>query len=183
MFFSLVSIIIQFLSYFHVLLVIFIKIMVKKKRKWSFFSTGHPPWYIIVAISLCWLVLVIGFNNNSIWSIFESSSSCKTNFYCEPLKHVLFRKRDMQSTLTQSVILRLNLCNKTTVKWYNKRIYVSINTVSFSIYFPFYVIFIKKNGKKRDCNFQHGAPITEGCWRTSASSCCKSWRGSCGHRS
>ena len=30
---------------------------------------------------------------------------------------------------------------------------------------------------------QHRAPIMEGCWRTSASSCCKSWRGSCGHRS
>ena len=96
----------------------------KKKGIGIFFSTGHTPWYIIVAISLCWLVLVIGFNNNSIWSIFESSSSCKTNFYCEPLKHVLFRKRDMRSTLTQSVILKLNLCNKTTVKWYNKRIYV-----------------------------------------------------------
>ena len=59
----------------------------------------------------------------------------------------------------------------------------SINTVAFSIYFPFYVIFIKKWQKTSDCNFQHRAPIMEGCWRTSASSCCKSWRGSCGHRS
>ena len=80
-------------------------------------------WYIIIAISLSWLVLVIGFNNNS------------------------------------------------------------VNTVSFSIYLPFYVIFIKKWQKIRDCNFEHRAPIMEGCWRTSASGCCKSWRGSCGHRS
>ena len=87
-----------------------------------FFSTGFPPWYIIIAISLSWLVLVIGFSSNR------------------------------------------------------------INTVSFSIYFPFYVIFIKK-WQKKDCNFQHRAPIMECCWGTSASSCCKSWRGSCGHRS
>ena len=121
MFFSLVSIIIQFLFYFHVLHVIFIKIMAKKGI--DIFSTGHPPWYIIIAISLSRLVLVIGFNNNS------------------------------------------------------------INTVSFSIYFPFYVILIKKWQKTSDCNFRHRAPIMEGCWGTSASSCCKSWRGSCGHRS
>ena len=92
-----------------------------KNQGIDIFSTGYPPWYIIIAISLSWLVLVIGFNNNS------------------------------------------------------------INTVSFSIYFPFYVIFIKKWQKTSDCNFQHRAPIMEGCWRTSASSCCKSWRGSCGH--
>ena len=120
-FLSLVSKIIQFLFYFHVLHVIFIKIMAKKGI--NFFSTGNPPWYIIIAISLSRLVLVIGFNNNS------------------------------------------------------------INTVSFSIYFPFYVIFIKKWQKTSDCNFQHRTPIMEGCWRTSASGCCKSWRGSCGHRS
>ena len=94
-----------------------------KKQGIDIFSTGHPPWYIIIAVLLSWLLLVIGFNNNS------------------------------------------------------------INTVSFSIYFPFYVIFIKKWQKTSDCNFQHRAPIMEGCWRTSASSCCKSWRGSCGHRS
>ena len=122
MFFSLVSIKIQFLFYFHVPHVIFIKIMAKIKEL-IFLSTGHPPWYIIIAISLSRLVLVIGFNNNS------------------------------------------------------------INTVSFPTYFPFYVIFIKKWQKTSDCNFQHRAPIMEGCWRTSASSCCKSWRGSCGHRS
>ena len=102
--------------------VIFIKITAKIKEL-IFFSTGHPPWYIIIAISLSRLVLVIGFNNNS------------------------------------------------------------INTVPFSIYFPFYVIFIKKWQKTSDCNFQHRAPIMEECWRTSASSCRKSWRGSCGHRS
>ena len=66
------------------------------------FSTGNPPWYIIIAISLSWLVLVIGFNNNS------------------------------------------------------------INTVSFSIYLLFYVIFIKKWHKTGDCNFQHRPPIMEG---------------------
>ena len=79
------------------------------------FSTGYPPWYIIIAVSLRWLILVIGFNNNS------------------------------------------------------------INTVSLFIYFPFYVIYIKKWQKTSDCNFRHRAPIMEGCWRTSASGCCKSW--------
>ena len=57
------------------------------------FSTGHPPWYIIIAISLSWLVLVIDFNKNN------------------------------------------------------------INTVSFSIYLPFYVIFIKKGKKKQGIAF------------------------------
>ena len=109
-------------SHFPFFYVIFITIMAKNKQ-FIFVSTGNPPWYIIIAISLSWLVLVIGFNNNS------------------------------------------------------------INTVSLSIYLPFYVIFIKKWQKTSDCNFQHRAPIMEGCWRTSASSCCKSWRGSCGHRS
>ena len=92
-----------------------------KKQGIDIFSTGHPPWYIIIAISSSWLVLDIGFNNNG------------------------------------------------------------INTVSLSIYLPFYVIFIKKWQKTKDCNFQHRAPIVEGCWRTSASSCCKSWKGSGGH--
>ena len=94
-----------------------------KNQGIDIFSTGYPPWYIIIAISLRWLILVIVFNNNG------------------------------------------------------------INTVSFSIYFPFYVIHIKKWQKASDCNFRHREPIMEGCWRTSASSCCKSWRGSCGHRS
>ena len=58
------------------------------------------------------------------WSILESSSSCKTNFYCKPLKHVLFRKRDIRSTLTQSVIIKRNFCSKTRVQLYNKQIYV-----------------------------------------------------------
>ena len=97
MFFSLVSIIIQFLFYFHVLHVIFIKIMAKNEEL-IFISTGYPPWYIIIAISLSSLVLVIGFNNNS------------------------------------------------------------INTVSFSIYFPFYVIFIKKWQKKANAIFSTGHP-------------------------
>ena len=61
MFFSLVSIIIQFLFYFHVLHVIFIKIMAKK-RNWYFLAQVR---YIISAISLSWLALVIGFNNNN----------------------------------------------------------------------------------------------------------------------
>ena len=123
MFFSLVSIIIQFLFYFHVLHVIFIKIMAKIKEL-IFISTGHPPWYYIISISLSSLVLVIGFNNNS------------------------------------------------------------INTASFFHLLPFLCDFHKKKmAKKGNCNFQHRAPIMECCWRTSASSCCKSWRGSCGHRS
>ena len=42
---------------------------------------------------------------------------------------------------------------------------------------------LKKWKKTNDCNFRHREPIMEGCWRTSASNCCKSWRGSCGHRS
>ena len=69
-----------------------------KKQGIDIFSTGHPPWYIIIAISLNLLVLVIGFNNNS------------------------------------------------------------INTVSFSIYLPFYVIFIKKWEATWDCNFSTGHP-------------------------
>ena len=99
LFLSLVSIIIQFLFYFLVFHVIFIKIMAKIKELIFFFSTGYPPWYIIIAISLSWLVLVIGFNSNR------------------------------------------------------------INTVSFSIYFPFYVIFIKKWQKTIDSNFRHRPPI------------------------
>ena len=83
LFLSLVSIIIQFIFLFSCLSCDFHQNNGKKN-----FSTGYPPWYIIIAISLSWLVLVIGFNNNS------------------------------------------------------------INTVSFSIYFPFYVIFIKKWQKK-----------------------------------
>ena len=87
MFFSLVSIIIQFLFLFSCLSCDFHQNN-GKNQGIDIFSTGYPPWYIIIAISLSWLVLVIGFNNNS------------------------------------------------------------INTVSFSIYLPFYVIFIK-NGKKQ----------------------------------
>ena len=87
MFFSLVSIIIQFLFLFSCLSCDFHQNN-GKNQGIDIFSTGYPPWYIIIAISLSWLVLVIGFNNNS------------------------------------------------------------INTVSFSIYFPFYVIFIKKWQKK-----------------------------------
>ena len=123
LFLSLVSIIIQFIFLFSCPLCDFHQNNGKKIWNWYFLSTGYPPWYIIIAISLSWLVLVIGFNNNS------------------------------------------------------------INIVSLFIYFPFYVIFIKKWQKRSDCNFQHRAPIMEGCWRTSASSCCKSWRDSCGHRS
>ena len=122
LFLSLVSIIIQLLSLFSCLSYDFHQNN-GKHQGIDIFSTGYPPWYIIIAVSLSWLILVIGFNNNS------------------------------------------------------------INTVSLLIYFPFYVIFIKKWQKRSDCNFQHRAPIMEGCWRTSASSCCKSWRGSCGHRS
>ena len=62
------------------------------------FSTGYPPWYIIIAILLSWLVLVIGFNNKS------------------------------------------------------------INTVSFSIYLPFYVIFIKNGEKQGIAIFSTGHP-------------------------
>ena len=88
LFLSLVSIMIQFLFSFSFLSCDF-RQNNGKKQGIDIFSTGHPPWYIIIAISLSWLVLVIGFNNNS------------------------------------------------------------INTVSFSIYLPFYVIFIK-NGKKQE---------------------------------
>ena len=59
------------------------------KNKELIFLAQGTHQYIIVAISLRWLFLVIGFNNNS------------------------------------------------------------INTVSFSIYLPFYEIFIKKSGKKQ----------------------------------
>ena len=74
-----------------------------KKQGIDIVSTGNRPWDIIIVISLSSLVLVIGFNNDS------------------------------------------------------------INTVSFSIYVPSYVIFTKKWQKTRDCNFQHRPPIMEGC--------------------
>ena len=92
MFFSLVSIIIQFLVKFSCLSCDFHQNN-GKNQGIDICSTGYPPWYIIIAISLSWLVLVIGFNNNS------------------------------------------------------------INTVSFSIYFPFYVIFIKKWQKNKWLQF------------------------------
>ena len=69
-----------------------------KKKELIVFRTGHPPWYIIIAISLSWLVSVIGFNNNR------------------------------------------------------------INTVSISIYFPFYVIFTKKCQRKGIAIFSTGHP-------------------------
>ena len=69
-----------------------------KKMELIFFKHRVPTKYIIIAISLSWLVLVIGFNNNS------------------------------------------------------------INIVSFSIYFPFYVIFIKKWQKKGIAIFSTGNP-------------------------
>ena len=65
------------------------------------FSTGYPPWYIIIAILLSWLVLVIGFNNKS------------------------------------------------------------INIVSFSIYLPFYVIFIKEWQKQGIAIFSTGHPSSK----------------------
>ena len=58
------------------------------------------------------------------WSILASGSSCKTNFYCKPPKTMLFCKQDIRNKLTQSVILKCNLCNKTTVKLYNEQMYV-----------------------------------------------------------
>ena len=98
LFLSLVSIKIQFLFLFSCLSCDFHQNN-GKNQGIDICSTGYPPWYIIIAISLSWLVLVIGFNNNS------------------------------------------------------------VNTVSFSIYFPFYVIFIKKWQKTIDSNFRHRPPI------------------------
>ena len=69
-----------------------------KKQGIDIFSTGSPPWNIIIAILLNWLVLVIGFSNNS------------------------------------------------------------INTVSFFIYLPFYVIFIKEWQKQGIAIFSTGHP-------------------------
>ena len=69
-----------------------------KKQGIGIFSTGHPPWNIIIAILLNWLVLVIGFSNNS------------------------------------------------------------INTVSFFIYLPVYVIFIKEWQKQGIAIFSTGHP-------------------------
>ena len=69
-----------------------------KKQGIDISSTGHPPWNIIIAILLNWLVLDIGFNNNS------------------------------------------------------------INTVSFFIYLPFYVIFIKEWQKQGIAIFSTGHP-------------------------
>ena len=119
-----------------------------------------------------WLVFVIGFNNNTIFFYFL-------------VFHVIFIKIMAKKIFSTGyppwyIIIAISLSWLVLVIGFNNN---SINTVSFSIYFPFYVIFIKKWQKTSDCNFQHRAPIMEGCWRTSASSCCKSWRGSCGHRS
>ena len=48
-----------------------------KKQGVDIFSTGHPPCYFIIAISLLsWLVLVIGFNNNSINRVSFSMYLC-----------------------------------------------------------------------------------------------------------
>ena len=69
-----------------------------KKQGIDIFSTGNLPWYIIIAISSSWLVLVISFNNNS------------------------------------------------------------INTVPFSSYLPFDVIFIKNGKKQRIAIFSTGHP-------------------------
>ena len=67
-FLSLVSKIIQFLFLFSCLSCDFHQNN-GKKRNW-YFSTGFPPWYIIIAISLSWLVLVIGFNNKFKYNFF-----------------------------------------------------------------------------------------------------------------
>ena len=64
-----------------------------KNNEWIFLAQATHQ-YIIIAISLSWIVLVIGFNNNN-----------------------------------------------------------SINTVSFSIYLPSYVIFIKKWQKNKELQF------------------------------
>ena len=69
LFLSLVSIIIQFLFLFSCLSCDFHQNN-GKNQGIDIFSTGHPPWYIIIAISLSWLVLVIGFYNNSINTVF-----------------------------------------------------------------------------------------------------------------
>ena len=123
LFLSLVSIIIQFLFSFICLSCDFHQNN-GKKQGIDIFSTGHPPWYIIIAILLSWIGLVIGFNNNS------------------------------------------------------------INTVSFSI-FMLFMWFSSKNGKKQGIAiFSTGSPSGKsGEELHRSSSCCKSWRGSCGHRS
>ena len=101
LFLSLVSIIIQFLFLYSCHSCDFHQNN-GKNQGIDIFSTGHPPWYIIIAISLSWLVLVIGFNINSIIKFLFPSTSL-------------------------------------------------------------FLWFSSKNGKrKKDCNFQHGAPIIEG---------------------
>ena len=65
LFLTLVSIMIQFLFSLSFLSCDF-RQNNGKKQGMNIFSTGYPPWYIIIAILLSWLVLVIGFNNKSI---------------------------------------------------------------------------------------------------------------------
>ena len=92
---------------------------INSSRSWANWNSGH-----YTEVCLHYREMFNSVPVEPCWSVFESSSSCKTNLYCEPLKHLLFRKRDIRRTLTQSVILKRNLCNKTTVNLYNKQIYV-----------------------------------------------------------
>ena len=74
LFLSLVSIIIQFLFLFSCHSCDFHQNN-GKSQGIDIISTGYPPWYIIISISVSWLVLVIGFNNNSTghpsWKVVE----------------------------------------------------------------------------------------------------------------
>ena len=88
-------------------------------RSWANWNSGH-----YTEVCLHYREMFNSVPVEPCWSVFQSSSSGKTNLYCEPLKHLLFRKRDIRRTLTQSVILKRILCNKTTVNLYNKQIYV-----------------------------------------------------------
>ena len=144
-----------------------------------------------------WLVFVIGFNNNTMFFLF-SCLSCDfhqnngkkqgIDIFSTGHPHngnrcwfaCFVPKKGKDRSFVASIIIAISLSLLVLVIGFNNN---SINTVSFSIYLPFYVIFIKKWQKTRDCNFHHRASIMEGCWRTSASSCCKSLRGSCGHQS
>ena len=44
--------------------------------------------------------------------------------YCKPQSTCYFFQQDIQSTLTQTIILIRTLCNTVTIKLYNKEIYV-----------------------------------------------------------
>ena len=131
MFLSLVSIKIQFLFYFHVLHVIFIKIMAKIKEL-IFLSTGHPPWYIIIAISLSRLVLFI------VMVVYKLLFSChKTWKLQKPFECRIIKLRKKLKTFDNKFITKKSLKLHLNLSWFKlctispkKRQFILVDTYS-----------------------------------------------------